>query len=335
MDTTAIWATILSISFGAIIELFFQVVKYRDSLNSKYPVPITMYGQLVDPNSYLSVSQYLSLGKRRWVNYFLFRLLPPALILILLAGLLNRYLGVNHTALYIFLGATVSLLFRDLYQIFKANLVSEKILHIVNVVLVMAISLGVSILSENINLSFITPSKEGMIDNLWSSLLVAILVILYLRVTNMSNANEDVQLQDLTTTNYVLSSYKFIDDKFAIDIINACKKYKSSVPLVYAILIYENMNRPSWMRWFENILVRVFGLNLTIGIAQVRSKKPLSDSESIYEAAKILKDSNDMDIHNKSQDFFTTIGKYNQGAKYANSVYVVLDKLRIYSSHIF
>lgn len=335
MITVAIWATIMSIVFGVIIELFFQVVKYRDALNSRDPVPVVAYGQLIDPSSYLSVPQYLSLGRRKWVNYFLFRLLPPAVILILLSGVLNRYFAISDSAIFIFLGALVSLLLRDLSQVFKANLVSEKLLYIANIIFVLMLSFGISILSENVNLSFIAPSKEGLIDNLWSSLLVAMLVILYLRVTNMGKSYENTRAQELTITNYILSSFASINERFSSDIIDACSKYKSSVPLLYAILIYENMNRPSWMRLFENTLTRLFRLNLTVGIAQVKSKKPLSDRESIYKAAKILKDTNGINLNNESQEYLNAINKYNVSTKYADSIYVVLGRLRIYSSRIF
>lgn len=329
------WATTVAIVFGFTIELFFQVVKYKDSLNSSYPVPTTAYSQLTDASSYLSVSQYLSLGKRKWINYFLFRLTPPFILLVLLCGVLNRYFSISDPLLFIFLSSIVSLLPRDIFMLFKADLISERIIHAVNCIFVLLLSFGVSILAKYISFSFLVPSVNGLIDNLWSSLLVAMLVIFYFKVTNMRSTNDEARTKDITVSNYVTSSYMTIKDKYWFDITSACDKYQCSIPLLYSILIYENMNRPALMRTLENQLVKIFKLELTVGIAQIRSNKPLTDKESIYSAAKILSNTRYINISNKSQEYLDAINKYNVGNNYADSVYTVLDKLRRYAFSIF
>jgi hypothetical protein len=58
---------------GVFIELFFRLIKYRDQLNKEGPRRVTAYGAITDASNYMSVSQYLSGGERRWLNYFIFR----------------------------------------------------------------------------------------------------------------------------------------------------------------------------------------------------------------------------------------------------------------------
>lgn len=59
---------------------------------------------------------------------------------------------------------------------------------------------------------------------------------------------------------------------------------KEFIALLYAIMIYEDFNRPSYLRCIENILARLpapFHREYTLGIMQMRSDKPLTDEESI------------------------------------------------------
>lgn len=260
------YASVLAVIFGFIIEAFFKLIKYKDSLNSKYPVPVTAYGEIMDASNYMSVSRYLSGGRRKWANYFLFRLLPPMIILILLAGVLNKYLSIHDEMPFILLASAVSLLMRDFFQIFNARLVSERLLHFANTTAVLVVSYSVAVACRWINFSFIAPSVSGLVDNLWSSLLVALLVILYFRITNMGGSDDDKMAEDIAVTNYVLSSKKGIESRFSKDIIDACKERKCSIPLLYAVLIYENMNRPSWLRIVENAFNVLPGVNLTVGL---------------------------------------------------------------------
>ncbi len=56
------------------------------------------------------------------------------------------------------------------------------------------------------------------------------------------------------------------------------------IALLYAIMIYEDFNRPKYLRYIENILVRLplpFHQEYSLGIMQIKSNKPLTDEESI------------------------------------------------------
>lgn len=335
MDYIPIIAVVISLFFSLLIELFFQVVKYKDSINNKYPTQVTEYDHFMNPVYYSSVSKFISSGNRKWLSYFLFRLIPPFIILVLLSSVLSKYLDIRYVDCFIIFSASVSLILRDVISLYKVELISEKMIHFINIIFVLIVAKMISVISGVFDLSFLAPSIEGLIDNLWSSLFVALLVILYLKITNMNNTNEDAREKDLAISNYVLLSYSRINGKYETDIISACEKYNCSIPLLYAILIYENMNRPSWMRFIENVAVRFFKLELTVGIAQVKSKIPLDDRKSIYLAANILKNTKNIDLSKKNNEYHEAIGHYNVSKKYSASIFIVIENLKRYVYNLF
>lgn len=58
--------------------------------------------------------------------------------------------------------------------------------------------------------------------------------------------------------------------------------------IIYAILIYENFNRPRVIRWLERLWVRLSRKNVTQGIMQVKAAVVISDEESIKKGTEDL-----------------------------------------------
>ena len=88
---------------------------------------------------------------------------------------------------------------------------------------------------------------------------------------------------------------------------------------VYAIMIYENYNRPPVARLFENLCMRIYKKELTLGIMQVKTSKLISNEESIILAIDIIK-KNIMDVldcydadHLASWHISEVASKYNPG----------------------
>ena len=154
----------IAIAGGFLIEAFFQLVKYKDSLNSNNPISYVSF-----LSNYLSVRQFVSYGRRKWVNYFLFRTLPVAVIVLLVVSIEQRHFKVNQPWSYAFWAAIVSLLFRDIWGIFKKRkFISERLIHITNVLLVIFTGISIGLISNAVNLSIIAPSKiDNLLDNLW------------------------------------------------------------------------------------------------------------------------------------------------------------------------
>jgi len=334
---------ILSILAATIIELFFSVIKYRDSLNNNRPFQSAIssgYIALYQPVGYMSVTDFLSGGERRWLVYFVFRYTPHVIILVLLAAVLQDYFQLSSILPYLLLATSISVASRNFVGFLKARFLSERLLHAFNALMLYVLTLLVWLLCRYVDISFIAPSVDGMFDNLWSSLLVAISVLLYAQITNPFTKERNKQAEEIAKDNYVIKSYNYLKKHHGKTIESACNKNACSKPILYAVLIYENMNRPAQLRKFENLIVKVTRLNLTVGIAQVRSDKPLSDEESIKKAATILSGSVFADSGYGSgfvdiQQLEQILEKYNSSALYAESVAEIMSVLRRYTSDVF
>lgn len=315
----------IAIAGGFLIEAFFQLVKYKDSLNSNNPISYVSF-----LSNYLSVRQFVSYGRRKWVNYFLFRTLPVAVIVLLVVSIEQRYFKVNQPWSYAFLSAIVSLLFRDIWGIFKKRkFISERLIHITNVLLVICTGTFIGLMGNWFNLSIIAPSSiANLLDNLWSSMIVAMLVLFYFRVTNMGSSHNVAEDENNTAfTNYVVRALGEIYDNYHESIDLFCKDESCNKLLLYSILVYEDMNRPRLIRKIENTIVTLFKCELTVGIAQVKSKKPLTDVDSIKIAARILRSTNDCDVYDNAE-IKRVVGVYNSGKVYAQTIVEIMNIIR-------
>jgi len=327
------WGYVAAIVAGLTIEAFFKLIKYKDSLNRNNPV------SKYEPMNYMSVTQYLSGGDRKWLKYICFRTLPPLIVLFLLAAVIQTYSPSTILWVAILLATIVSVLFRDLKMLFsKKKMISEKLIHFMNIFLILLAGVSVAAIGTMYDVVWLAPSLEGLIDNLWSSLLVAMLVVLYFDATNMSARVNEKYSDETAKNNYILKSYDKIQARYGQHITEASKKHNASVPLLYAIVIFEDMNRPAVLRMIENIIVKVFGVELTVGIAQVKSKKPLTDVQSISLAAEIIKNT---DISKNSADMISNelikskIATYNPDPVYIESVATILKCFSIYAYDLF
>lgn len=315
----------IAIVGGFLIEAFFQLVKYKDSLNSNNPISYVSF-----VSNYLSVRQFVSYGRRKWVNYFLFRTLPVAVIVLLVVSIEQRYFKVNQPWSYAFWAAIVSLLFRDTWGIFKKRkFISERLIHITNVLLVICTGTFIGLMGNWFNLSIIAPSSiDDLLDNLWSSMIVAMLVLFYFRVTNMGSGHNIAEDENnIAFTNYVVRALGDIYDNYHESIDLFCEDESCNKLLLYSILVYEDMNRPRLIRKIENTIVTLFKCELTVGIAQVKSKKPLTDVESIKIAARILRSTNDCDMYDNAE-IKRVVGVYNSGKAYAQTIVEIMNIIR-------
>lgn len=309
MNSTALCVSIVA---GVVIELFFQLIKYNDHKSHRI--------SLDEPVNYQSVHQFVSSGSHRWLQYFMFRYIPPAIILTLLAGILQQYLELHSISIYLIISAMVSILPRDILSMFKSPRWSERLVHIVNTITLSLIAFAIGLLSTIWDLSVLTPNINDIINNLWGSLLTSMIVVGFLKATNMNSYRDSRSNIADETSLYIIKSYTEINIKFRNVINSACRQNNCSQYLLYAILINENMNRPHWIRKLENGLVRVFGITLTVGLAQIKSDTPISDSESILFAAEILRDSREFDSKDNMTHLRQTLIPYNSSIQYLYAI---------------
>jgi len=315
----------IAIVGGFLIEAFFQLVKYRDSLNSNNPISYVSF-----VSNYISVRQFVSYGRRKWLNYFLFRTLPVAIIVLLVVSIEQRYFRVSEPCIFALISTITSLIFRDSLGVFKKKkFISERLIHITNVLLVIFTGISIGLISNEVNLSIIAPSSiNSLLDNLWSSMAVAMLVLLYFRITNMGSSHDTTENENsIAFTNYVVRAFHDIYNNYHESIDLFCEDESCNKLLLYSILVYEDMNRPRLIRKIENTIVTLFKCELTVGIAQVKSKKPLTDVESIKIAARILRSTNDCDVYDNAE-IKKAIGVYNSGKTYAQTIVEIMNIIR-------
>lgn len=304
------WFT--SIVAGFVIELFFQLIKYNDHKNHRIAFD--------EPINYQSVHQFISSGHHRWLQYFIFRYTPPTIILTLLAGILRKYFGVHSVFVYLITSAMISMLPRDILSIFKSPRWSEKLVHIVNVSALSLIACTVGTLSTIWDFSALVPDIEDIVNSLWGALFTSMIIVGFLKITDMNNHKDSNSNLSDETSLYIMKSYTEINMKFGDIIRSACKNNSCSQYLLYAILINENMNRPYWIRKLENGLVRAFGITLTVGLAQIKSDTPISDSESILFAAVILNNSREFDTDDDMAHLQKILLPYNSSVQYLYTI---------------
>lgn len=131
-------------------------------------------------------------------------------------------------------------------------------------------------------------------------------------------------------TKYIINKYKYFKQKYdcIIDCDNINIKY-----LIYAVMIFENYNRPWIIRKLEYIKL-VFFKNATLGIMQVHSTKYISDKESIKKGISIIENKYKKISKNKKKDkkIEEVLYEYNHSNKYVNEIkyiYEILQTIQI------
>ncbi len=136
--------------------------------------------------------------------------------------------------------------------------------------------------------SFIT-KKEYLfpdISTLGNELWLLIIVFIYHTLNNISLSEEKSKLRK---SNYVKKHYLKFKEKFGSVISEKINDPKIE-SLLYAIMIYENFNRPKIIRIIESIAFKL-GKARTLGIMQITTTVFINDKKSVELAIeKILKD---------------------------------------------
>jgi hypothetical protein len=329
---------VLSVGAGIIVELLFQLLKFIDETEKSPPVP-----KYITYSRYISVNEFVAAGNRRWAKYLFFRLFPPALVFSLMVGIERKEFHNPHVLVSLLIAATVSIIPRDLFSLRKGRYTAsfaERSVHMVNIISVYVVSIAIAVLNTRLNFQYIAPSISGVVDNLWSTLFVAVLFAFYNFVSRSPNYDSVFEKKN-KEANYVIKIYRKLEERFGKQIDKLSSAHGTSRALIYAILIYEDMNRPSFVRYAERMIVKFTHKELTVGIAQVKSRKPLSDSASIEKAVENLKNTQPVVelIYGRGLQDYTELmpflAKYNSNGEYARSVIDILSHLRQFAPLLF
>lgn len=321
-------ALALSVVAGLAVHLFFKFISRRsgevvNELGEQY-------------SAYLSVSDFLSEGRRRRVFYAIFRQVPPLVICMLLCGVLNKAFPGLGVLPYLLLSVTIAHSFSTFRVLFRNGpTVAEKIIHSFNLAVSLLLAGLVSLFDGTDIIRKTTPSIEGIVDNVWSSLFVSLIVVGYFESARKERPSYAQERRNIER-DFVQRSFARLHAKYNHSVDTCIGADKRLLGALWAILVFEDMNRPSWIRFFERLLVRLPGIELTVGVAQFRSSKALSDHESIILTGRSL------EAHIRDQPGFgdslqlvkSAIYHHNPSNKYVDDVLAVYNQLPA-NAHVY
>lgn len=176
-----------------------------------------------------------------------------------------------------------------------------------------SIALSVWVYSLIDKIGSILPNPADLIEELW----ILIIIFLYSIFNKLqySRKGAERRIKKYTESRYqkFKSKYgKIVDEALSLDHFKA---------LVYAIMVYEDFNRPKFARFVERTLFFKSKRPHTYGVMQVMSQAPLSDEESVIQGiskikslAKIEIDSiEDVDTVYAKRVIYAIAEKYNPG----------------------
>ena len=252
---------------------------------------------------------------------FLFRVLSPVVYIIIISTILYK-LDQDQLVKKIYLVPIYYIVFRLGFNIItnRARLLNwrRQFIHAVTIVIISWLTYD-SIIKDKRN---ILPDLSTVSNELW----VIILLFLFQTLNNLQFSSDDTEKRK---GNYLKLRYNKFKKEFDV-IIKGITGNKKIQALVYAILIYEDFNRPKVARFAENIKFRLTKKPMTLGVMQIRSSELIDDEQSVRRGVdKILKDLKEIQdnkeileegAHREWYLLPKLVEKFNGGQSYNNEV---------------
>jgi len=180
------------------------------------------------------------------------------------------------------------------------------------------------IIFSYLSYKFLIAEKQNIIPDLKSfanELWIIILVFLYQIINKIEFSNESSKRKKEL---YIRSKYRDFNRRYGLKIRSTLKNQKLEA-LIFAIMIFEDFNRPKVVRFLEIIsfYVHLKRKPHTLGIMQYKTSSYINDQKSVSLALKKIKLdclelSKEDDASNKYEYFFVRkiIERYNGGSLY-------------------
>jgi hypothetical protein len=175
----------------------------------------------------------------------------------------------------------------------------------------------------------ILPDFTTVANELW----IIILIFIFQVANNLRFSQEATQKRK---DNYLKSRYHYFK-RFYGQLIKDLTNNEILESIVYAIIIYEDFNRPKIARQVENLKFRLTKKPHTLGVMQVRSDKLISDLESVKLGTEKIVNAYKKYLENpteNSSDYFDWYAKdfiisdYNAGTSYNGEVSELADIIK-------
>lgn len=205
------------------------------------------------------------------------RVIIPLIYIILLSGLFKD----NE---FIFL----VLIFEFLIRIFYTNYIEEKDFfkesstHLKEYLITF-------ILGYLLNAYFINQTESIFLSVSEFKIILWIFIIIFLYTLINNNLKQDLKKKtkknEQRKKEYDIVSYAKLKNEYSKVVVT---KYNQLIPLVYAIMIYHNSKKSKLYRKIDTIKFRLDNEPRKLGIMQIKSKKMITDEESIEQSIKKL-----------------------------------------------
>lgn len=227
---------------------------------------------------------------------FVFRILSPVVYLFLTSAILYS-LSLDRYVSDIYLVSLYYIIFRLTF-----NLITNRVL-LLNWGRQFVYWAGILALSYFSYLKLISvrenifPDFKSFANELW----IIILVFLYQTMNNLRFSSAQTERRK---ENHLKSRYRILQSRFGQHIERLAPNRKLQA-LIYAIIVYEDFNRPKIVRGVENVVFRITKRPMSLGIMQVRTDKLISDLQSVeLGIQKILRAKQDSEarVHRAIED---------------------------------
>lgn len=268
---------------------------------------------------YMEISIFVKIEEAPALN-FLIRVLTPIVYLIIISTALYS-LGMDKYVANIYLVNLYYILFRLVFNIATSRgLLLDWYRQTLYWVAILSISYfayeKLIKIKENILPDFTTIANE-----LW------IIILLFLfQVTNNVRFSPNGTLQ--RKQNYLKSRYRHFTSLYG-DTIREITKNEVLESVAYAVLIYEDFNRPKLVRFIENLKFRITKKQHTLGVMQVKTDKLIDDLESVKLGTNKLVSSyknyatkmmEKQEAYYNWDSIYQIITDYNVGSSYVSEV---------------
>jgi|1048.fasta_scaffold01113_9 hypothetical protein len=268
---------------------------------------------------YMEISIFVKTEEAPALN-FLIRVLTPIVYIIVVSTSLYHF-GLDKFVCNIYLINIYYILFRLIFNIVTNRGLllnwNRQLFYWTTIVVISYFTYEKLIkVKANILPDFTTISNE-----LW----IIILIFIFQLTNNLRFSEETTQIRK---ENYLKSRYHYFKSRYG-ELIKRLTNNEILESIVYAIIIYEDFNRPKIARQIENLKFRLTKKTHTLGVMQVRTEKSITDLESVKLGTEKIINAYKYYLENPTEvggEYFDLYAKdfiindYNTGTRYNSEV---------------
>lgn len=257
---------------------------------------------------------------------FLIRVLSPIVYILILAALLYSF-QLDKFVVNFYLVNIYYIIFRLLF-----NLVTERgiLMNWFKQIIYWISIATISILVYNKIIRYkhnLLPDFTSMANEIW----IIVLVFIFQLLNSLQLSNEGAERR---RNAYLVKKYKYFKAEYGRTIKNNTKNEAIEI-IAYAILIYEDFNRPKVARWLEYAAFYFTNKLYSLGVMQFPTRVLINDKESVDLGTKKLRETYEKAIESGEANFkqhyefkSEIISKYNGGSKYYSAITGLTDEIK-------